>query len=226
MEQIELSASLIIERAWNYAKSSNGLVMFAINVAVSVIIGSIFSFSMRSMVAGGVAFTNPEDVLNFYAKLFSNPVLILSYLVSIIVGLGMLRCAILLVQGKIESLSFNMFVLPIMSYLKIFAVAIICLIAVYAGLAMCIAPGVFLLVRLFWAPIYLMDNHEASIGEAFSASWNMSSGDFWQLLGIGVLSYFVYLAGFIACCVGMYFTMIIYLFSIALTYVELTKKLQ
>ena len=68
--------------------------------------------------------------------------------------------------------------------------------AIYVGLIFLIAPGIFFAVRWVFAPIYLIDHPEASIGEALRASWDKTADHFWPLLGLGIVTGLIAGAGF------------------------------
>lgn len=229
MEQFELSASLIIERAWNYAKSKNGLLLVVMCVAIYIIEGcfsEVLSPEMDQAQLQHYAETqNFEAIGNMYGKVLRSPMYYVTSLVGILLMVGYYRNILWLVQGKSSELTLDAYKMPFMSYVNYVVVTILFGIAVGSGILLCFFPGIFLAVRLLWAPYYILDNPNSSIGEAFSASWNMTSGKFWSLLGLGIMACLVSISGLLACCIGVLFTVVVYGFVVMITYVTLNKSL-
>ena len=225
MEQIELSASLIIERAWQYAKTSNGIIMCVIFFVYIIVANSIGNFFVDSSVLNDPALM--ADPIALWRALA--PGMGVATLVSIILNaifhFGFYRSMLGLVKEEYAEPTVEAWKASIDTYVKFVAVDILVVLALSVGFGCCIIPGIFLAVRLVWAPLYILENPNASIGEAFSASWNMSSNNFGELLLTGVLAILVGLSGIIACCVGVYFTAIIAYFAWVITYLTIKRNL-
>jgi len=80
--------------------------------------------------------------------------------------------------------------------------------------------GVFLHIRLLFVSIAVATDN-VGFGEAFSRSWNMTKGHFWELLLLGIEAFGIILLGFFACCVGVLFALVIVNFMLVLAYLEL-----
>lgn len=80
--------------------------------------------------------------------------------------------------------------------------------------------GIFLHIRLLFVNIAVATDN-VGFGEAFSRSWNMTKGHFWELLLLGIEACGIILVGLFACCVGVLFAMVIVNFMIVLAYLEL-----
>lgn len=94
-------------------------------------------------------------------------------------------------------------------------------IVVGLGTMMCVIPGIFLWIRLMFVPIIAAHKPELSLSDVFSRSWRMTDGHFFELLLLGVLVVALNIAGFMACCVGLYATAVISEFI----YIEVYRRL-
>ena len=92
--------------------------------------------------------------------------------------------------------------------------------AVGLGTLLCILPGIFLAVRLFFVPL-IVAVENVSFGEAFSRSWNMTKGNFWSLLLLGITAIGVAILGLCACCVGIFFADVMINFMAVVAYLIL-----
>lgn len=88
---------------------------------------------------------------------------------------------------------------------------IVYLVIVTIGSFLCILPGIFLAVRLMFAPMIAINHPELTFSEAFTRSWQMTKGHFWKLIGLYFIVILLNILGIICCCVG-------YLLTIVITY--------
>lgn len=127
-----------------------------------------------------------------YAVTFALYAVIYNFLISCVRG----RKASV---GAALSMSFS-------TVLKFVAVELIYSLALVVGLLLFIVPGVYLGVRLAWAPFYIVEHRDASIGEAFKWSWEASNGRVLELLGLALISCVIMIvvtvAAFIAIALG------------------------
>lgn len=86
---------------------------------------------------------------------------------------------------------------------------IVYLVIVTIGSFLCILPGIFLAVRFMFAPMIAINHPELTFSEAFSRSWQMTKGHFWQMIGLYLLVILINILGLICCCVGYLLTMVI-----------------
>lgn len=86
---------------------------------------------------------------------------------------------------------------------------IVYLVIVTIGSFLCILPGIFLAVRLMFAPMIAINHPELTFSEAFTRSWQMTEGHFWQMIGLYLLVILINILGLICCCVGYLLTMVI-----------------
>lgn len=75
------------------------------------------------------------------------------------------------------------------------------------GFLLLILPGIYLLCKLVFVPYLIMDKKIDPI-KAVKLSFYLSKGYFWTILGMGILSFFVIILGFICMIVGVFVSMI------------------
>ena len=79
------------------------------------------------------------------------------------------------------------------------------------GVMCCILPGIYLGIRYMFVPMIVSTNPQITFSEAFNRSWQMTKGNFWMLLWLGIVACFINIIGLLCCCVGI-------IISIILTY--------
>lgn len=88
----------------------------------------------------------------------------------------------------------------------------------------CILPGIFVGVRLMFAPMIAARHPEQSFGNALSHSWQMTKGNFWNLVVLFIVVCLINVLGLLCCCVGVYVTSIISYFVYAVAYKMLSPE--
>lgn len=77
------------------------------------------------------------------------------------------------------------------------------------GMICCILPGIYLAIRLMFVPMIAANEPEVAFSEAFSRSWQMTKGHFWELLWLGIVVIGINIVGLVCCCVGLIVTSIL-----------------
>lgn len=145
----------------------------------------------------------PEKIDAALTQVYASPRFYGSGLIEMIFYCAMYKMALLAIDGKkVEFSAFNM---PIMTYIKYIVTALIVGFIVGVGTLFCIIPGIYLGVRLEFAPIYVIDR-DFGIIEAIKASWHDTKGNFWHLLGAFIVIVLFMLSGVLLCCVGAFYT--------------------
>ena len=103
-----------------------------------------------------------------------------------------------------------------------FGVEIVFALAVAVAGMLCVIPGLFLAVRWYFAPLIVVTEN-VSFSEAFSRSWDLTKGHFWELFLLGLTAIGISIVGLCACCVGIVFAQIIVNFMFIIAYYELKK---
>ena len=151
---------------------------------------------------------------------------IIGAILDLIVSVGLYNLALGLMAGRFSEVTFDAFKLPFATYLKVFVVNLITGIIVFVSVLCCIIPVFFVAPRIIFAPVYQVEHPEAGIFESISASWNMSSGNTFSLLGLGFIIVGIAIVGFCCCCIGVYFAEAIELFALTAAYYQLKGNLQ
>ncbi|MCF0236114.1 MAG: hypothetical protein HUK09_05330 [Bacteroidaceae bacterium] len=210
-----LSIGDIFDQAWQHTKR-HGLLL-----AVVFFVGTIIlqSFSLLFLPAGywdAVTSGNVEALERMNTGF--HPSSVITYVISLVLGLAIFVTILRLMRGTGGNFDLSSFKLPLSTYLKYLGVCLLLVLAVGLGLVLLVVPGIYLAVRLYFAPLYILDHPEASIEDAFKFTWRATDGKFFTLLGLGVVSLVVTLAGLLLCCVGVFYTGIIGYFAFAVTY--------
>lgn len=151
---------------------------------------------------------------------------IIGAILDLIVSVGLYNLALGLMAGRFSEVTFDAFKLPFATYLKVFVVNLITGIIVFVSVLCCIIPVFFVAPRIIFAPVYQVEHPEAGIFESISASWSMSSGNTFSLLGLGFIIVGIAFVGFCCCCIGVYFAEAIELFALTAAYYQLKGNLQ
>jgi phage FluMu protein Com len=89
-------------------------------------------------------------------------------------------------------------------FLPVLGMMILAMLALIAGFALCIVPGIFLLI-MFWPCYYLVVEEKASVFESFSLAYTVTEGNRVTTLLLWLLSIAVALLGLLAFCIGIIF---------------------
>ena len=224
MKKVVIDSGEILSSAWEEAKK-NGLalavIFFVITMIQSAISGSGYDYSAM------LSAIKENDALALQRLTEGSGIMgCLSWVVYAVLMIGFSRMILLIVTGVKSSPSFDAYKMDLAVWAKIVAVEIITGIICACGFVLCIIPGLYLMARLEWASYYLMENNEASIGEALSASWNMSGDNVFELILLGIIAFFITIAGIILCCVGVYYTSVVAAYMQVIAYLKLKGNLE
>ena len=235
MENYSLSISSVLNTAWEYAKKY-GLLIAVIYLLVGMLSGGLgeiafptFSYDYETGRAIGEAVGRGDwQTVGSLAPIFSSGNHIvwfggwLGNIVHIIASVGLYNLALGLMAGRFSEVTFDAFKLPFATYIKVFVVGFITNIIISVSILCCIIPVFFVAPRIMFAPVYQVEHPEAGIFESISASWNLSSGNTFSLLGLGIIMMGIYIVGICCCCIGVYFAAAIKLFALIAAYRALT----
>ena len=147
-------------------------------------------------------------------------------ILDLLVEAALMVIVLRLTKGVLNKVSIKGCKLPIIAYVKYFAIIIIVGLLVLVGTIFCIIPGIFVAVRLMFAGTYVLDHPEAGIGDSISASWNMTSRNFWNLVGLSLCELGICIIGLCCCCIGILFAYPVCLFVNASAYYMLLEKIE
>ena len=152
-----------------------------------------------------------------------SPWLIVGVLASLYLGFityRMLRNAI--EYGKPYEVLGDVLKIDLTQFAIFFAVEVCVGLLVGLGTILCIIPGIFLAVRLIFAPI-IAATEDVTFSQAFSRSWDMTRGHFWSLFLLGLAAVGIMIVGFLCCCVGAIFAEVIVNFMLMVVYLDLKE---
>lgn len=230
METKDFSVSECLSEAWVYSKK-HWLIMCVIFVIIFVIEGvveSLFGGNVDQSTINSLAERMRNGDNGAIAEMFSlysshSGGSLVSSIVSSVLTAGVVNMMLGLVKGYTSEPSFDAFKMNLTVYVKYVVAQIIYGIIVVLGLFCCILPGIFFAIRFNFCGIYLIENKEAGIVDAFKASWAMTSSYELPLLGLSFMLILIVIGGILCCCVGMVFAMVIVNFAEVIAYIVLSN---
>ena len=234
MANYSLEIGNALNAAWEYAKKY-GLLIAVIYLLMDLLTGGLDQISGPSVnqeayqaLGEAIGRQDWESVGSITQSLNTGfPVGgIIGAILKLIVSVGLYNLALGLMAGRFSEVTFDAFKLPFATYLKVFVVNLITGIIVFVSTLCCIIPVFFVAPRIIFAPVYQVEHPEAGIFESISASWNMSSGNTFSLLGLGFIIVGIAIVGFCCCCIGIFFAEAIELFALTAAYYQLKGNLQ
>ena len=234
MANYSLEIGNALNAAWEYAKKY-GLLIAVIYLLMDLLTGGLDQISGPSVnqeayqaLGEAIGRQDWESAGSIAQSLNTGfPVSgIIGVILDLIVSVGLYNLALGLMAGRFSEVTFDAFKLPFATYLKVFVVNLITGIIVFVSVLCCIIPVFFVAPRIIFAPVYQVEHPEAGIFESISASWSMSSGNTFSLLGLGFIIVGIAIVGFCCCCIGVYFAAAIELFALTAAYYQLKGNLQ
>ena len=234
MANYSLEIGNALNAAWEYAKKY-GLLIAVIYLLMDLLTGGLDQISGSSVnqeayqaLGEAIGRQDWESAGSIAQSLNTGfPVGgIIGAILQLIVSVGLYNLALGLMAGRFSEVTFDAFKLPFATYLKVFVVNLITGIIIFVSVLCCIIPVFFVAPRIIFAPVYQVEHPEAGIFESISASWNMSSGNTFSLLGLGFIIVGIAIVGFCCCCIGVYFAEAIELFALTAAYYQLKGNLQ
>ena len=226
------SVSESISQGWELAKK-HGLLLALFVLVIGIITSILNSFTLPSgFMEGYTKALTQNDPDAMMQLLNSSSTSAASIIVSIIQSVvyifflaGFCATILKLTRGIMAKVSLDGFKMSAMTYLKYFAVCVIVGLIVGIGTALCVIPGIFFAIRLAFAEWYILDHPEAGIGEAISASWKMTKGNFWSVFGLQLCELGIILLGYLCCCIGVLFAVPFAMFVESCAYTTLHENL-
>ena len=226
----ELSVSESISQGWELAKK-HGLLLAVFVLVISILMSLLNSLALPSgfmeQYVNALQNQDPESLQRLAMQMSagSTVISIIQLVIEVFFLAGFSATILKLARGIMEKVSLEGFKISAMTYLKYFAVAIIVGLIVGIGTFLCIIPGIFFAVRLAFADWYILDHPEAGIGEAISASWKMTKGNFWSVFGLLLSEVGITLLGYLCCCIGVLFAVPFACFAESCAYMTLHENL-
>lgn len=210
-----LLAGEAIRFGWKTLKENTGFLLGVIGLYIGVQI--VFAIIQTMLDTG--ADTRSADMISMGAAWWI--VYIVSLVVSLLMGIGLLKISLAFVDGKKPEFS------ELFSQTKYLArflgVYIAYGLIVFVGFLLLIIPGIYWALKYQFA-MYLVVDKDMGIGEALKASGEMTDGRKWDLIGINlVIAMFTYL-GLLGLLVGLLATVPAGMIAMAFVYRKLQQS--
>lgn len=212
----DLSVSFIFGQAWELTKKH--LLRLVLATLLIYALGGAISTWMMIPPGGSFADIATSKDPNYGTN-------IISTIISIVFSVGIYTGILRICRGE-GTLDLSCFSRPLSVYLKYFCVDLLFAIIVGIGLVLLIVPGIYFAARLCLAPIYAIDNPEVGIIDALKRSWAATEGHVLELIGLGIVAFFIGILGVLACCVGIFVAIPVGWIATALIYLVLSSQMQ
>ena len=228
--QINIEIGEIINRAWKLTKKH--FPVFLLLIIITQIVGGLPSQAYYGGLINEIIRSNGDIDHQYLNELqmaaYTSGKSIVLYLIALLLGSYLGVVTLRLLNDAVYGVKLDMtaaFRESFRGYLFFVGVYFIYVIITALGMLMCFVPGIYLGIRYMFAPMIAANHRDVALGEAFSMSWQMTKGYFWQLFLFGIISFGINIVGFVCCCVGILLTSVITYLMYALLYKELSKKL-
>ncbi len=211
----------IVSRAWDLAVK-HWPIFLLLSIVTGMISGTFYTFDQEALIEAAQS-GDSEAIMQAYAQAMKfNPILgTIGFLLSIYISyIGFNLYANTVRLGKPYETMGEIFKVDINQLAIFFAVELVFAIIVSIGCILCFIPGIWFGVRLMYAPL-LAATQGTNFSESFSRSWEMTKGNFWDLLLLGITAFGIVILGFVACCVGSFFAAIVIEFMFVLSFFDL-----
>lgn len=212
----DLSVSFIYGQAWELTKKH--LLRLVLATFLIYALGGAVSTWVMIPPGGSFADIATSKDPNYGAN-------IISAFINIVLSVGVYTGILRICRGE-GTLNLNCFSRPLSVYLKYFCVDLLYAIIFIVGLVLLIVPGIYFAARLCLAPIYAIDKPEVGIIDALKRSWAATEGHVLELIGLGIIAFFVGILGILACCVGIFVAMPVCWTATVLIYLVLDNQMQ
>ncbi|HSO96138.1 MAG TPA: hypothetical protein VLV81_08865 [Acidimicrobiia bacterium] len=146
---------------------------------------------------------------------------LIAFVVGIILAMGLIRASLAVVEGRRPDVSLLFQTDGFGSYL---VASILVAIGVFLGFVLFIIPGIVLAIMWHFFGYVIVENPDTTPVDSLRRSADITRGNRWQLLGLGIVLIGINLIGLIACGVGLIFTYGITVVTLAYAYKTLTGQ--
>ncbi len=192
--------------SFGWKKTTENIFFFARVAFFTIIIGFILEIT--------------AEIVFEFDSLLGLALHVISIIVTTFLYLGIMRIALNVYDNKKVSISdlFSQFnvLLPAM------IAVIISIIAIAVGLIALIIPGIFILFRIYFAEMIIVDKKMNAI-EALKESWRITKGNVLKLLWFAMVLLMVGILGVLALGVGIFVAMPVIWLSLAYAYRKLLE---
>lgn len=190
---MDLSVSYIYGEAWELTKKHGLKVLALLCISIIVSIGA----NLISLPNDAIAtYTNAIESgntrsLERMAQVSSSPntaVSLIQYIVSFIISCMTYALLIGCVRGRCTSIVSAIQSIRAVTYLKFIVVECLYALMIIVGIIFLIVPGIYLGVRFAWAPYYIVEHQDATIGQSLRWSWDASKDHVLELIGLALIA--------------------------------------
>jgi uncharacterized membrane protein len=183
----ELTPSNIVSRAWDLfkANASDLIVVLFVYAIIKGLLSSLESMTEESFF-----------IISFLTS-FINAI------ISIVLSLGFARALLDVVDGGKAELN-TLFKHQDSKLLMHYILGLLLSgIAMVVGILLFIVPGLYLIARLQFFTLVLLEQDEPNFIDALKESWEMTENHVWDLVGIALVAIVIVLAGALALVIGL-----------------------
>lgn len=229
------SVGEVISKAFDFAKKN--LVYIAVLLVISLVpqitqtIGNENGISQTEITQLQDSFKSGDMswVLLQYGNMISKSMTPLAALLGFILWLvqaglkaGTYNSMIRVVKGEDDTFNIDAYKMPMNVYINYILTTLLVAIITAIGTIFCIIPGIYLAIKLMYAPMAILNDNELSVTDAIKASWNTTKNNFWSLILLYLANFGITIVGLLCCCIGVLFTNVIVQASLVIAFVTIT----
>ena len=199
-----------INEAWGLLVPNLGAWLGAL--VITAVISGVFQFVQKSVQPPITPGTFPTPT--FLGAI----VMIVSYFVNIMIGGGLLKMAISTVRTGTSDIAEIFTVTDVIPNLFLAGILSTCAVAV--GFVLCVLPAIYIGVALTFTQFLIVDQKMGAI-DAMKASWEAVSPQWFQMLWLLIVYFFLCCLGFCALCLGVFVAIPLIYLSLAVVYRDL-----
>ena len=195
---------------WNKFQQNAGPL---IGVMLIVLVGTAIAFGIRFVV-----FNSTSSV--FTALVFSAISQVIYFLIVGALQIGLYRAALAVTSGRpivFSELYSSENIGPFLMTVFLYGLA------VGVGLILCVIPGIVVAFLGFLAPFYVLDQNQSPV-DALKSSFSTVQANLGAMVPFGILAFLVYIAGAIACGIGILVSAPVALIATAYVYRSLNGE--
>lgn len=201
---MDLSVSYIYGEAWDLTKKHGIKVAVLVLISIIVSVGiNLLSLSpdFFSTYAEAISTGNAKAIERLAAHSGDSSIgitiitTLLQYAISFAISCMTYSLLISCIRGLGTSIGESIKKLTPTTYLKFIVIECLYGLMIFLGCLLFIVPGIYLGVRFAWAPYYIVEHQEATIGQALKWSWNASKDCMLDLIGLALIALVIIAVG-------------------------------
>ena len=190
--------------------------------ALPLVVWSIIYLLVSAVMATILCASNWDSIINQTASFFmyKSPLYYIIVVIGWLFSCGMIKMGYDALDDKLSFSS--MFHVPVMTIAKWVLLYIMLTCIILIGFVLLIVPGIYLTIRLYPAMFLIVDKDYDPF-DAIKKAWSMTKGRFWNTFLASFLIWLVACAGYLACGLGLVYTMPLALIGYAFMVRQLEK---